>query len=68
MLFFLIKSFPRDVVSFVIPMFKFLDDEAIWKIFETLDANYLRVSIIISWSNVATVGTVEIYKKSIQHT
>ena len=51
MLFFLFKSFPRDVLSFVIPIFKFVDDEAIWKISETLDANYQRVSSIISWSN-----------------
>ena len=51
MLFFLLKSFLEDVLSFVIPIFKFVDDEAISKISETLDANYLRVSSIISWSN-----------------
>ena len=50
-LFFLFKSFPRDILSFVIPMFKFVDNEAIQKISETLDTNYLRVSSFISWLN-----------------
>ena len=51
MLFFLFKLSPTDVLSFVIPMFKFVDDEVIWNISETLGGNYLRVSSIISWSN-----------------
>ena len=69
MLFILFKSFPSSVLSFVIPMFKFVDDGAIRRISEALDANYRRVSSLFPGRDVATFDTVEIYtKKSIQYT
>ena len=62
------NHFPGTCFSFVIPMFKFVADQAIWKISETLDANYLGSQVLFPGRIVATIETVEIYKKSIQHT
>ena len=65
MLFFLFKSFPRDVLSFEIPMFKFVDDEAIRKISETLVPSTLGSPVLFPGRIVSTFDTVEIYRKRV---